>query len=77
MKIKVKDLDHLNELLLRKGFTKTSFSKAIKLSQPMTIQITNGDRHPSPPVAKRITDTLAVEFDDIFVIVKATGVTAG
>ncbi len=68
MKIKVKDPDRLNELIIMKGFNKTDFGKEIQLSNPMTIQITNGDRYPSPRTAKRICDTLEVQFDDLFVI---------
>lgn len=69
MKIKVKELDLFNEMLIRKGYSKTDFAKAIQLSQPMTIQITNGDRHPSPKTARRIVDVLQCEWDDIFEIV--------
>lgn len=68
MKIKIKDSQQLNELIIRKGFNKTDFSKCIKLSSPMTIQITNGNRNPSPKTAKKITDALEVEFDEIFAI---------
>ncbi|MFF2907669.1 helix-turn-helix transcriptional regulator [Paenibacillus sp. NPDC057934] len=75
MRIEVKDKNYLAELLMRKGFNKTQFSKEICLSQPMTIQITNGDRSLSPRIAKRICDVLEVEFDDIFEIVKTPQVT--
>ena len=70
MRIRIKDLEHLNVLIIQKGFNKTDFAKKIQLSQPMTIQITNGDRNPSPRIAKRISDILEVEWNDIFEIVK-------
>jgi DNA-binding XRE family transcriptional regulator len=71
MKIKLKDADRLNELIIMKGFNKTEFSKEIKLSQPMTIQITNGDRNPSPRTAKTICVILDVQFDELFSVVRA------
>jgi DNA-binding XRE family transcriptional regulator len=70
MKIQLKDISFFNALLLRKGFNKIAFSKEIGLSQPATVQLTNGDRHPSPRTAKRVTEVLEVEFDDIFTIEK-------
>lgn len=70
MKIKVKDPVRLNELVIMKGFSKTDFGKEIKLSNPMTVQITNGDRHPSPKTAKRICEVLECEWSELFEIVK-------
>lgn len=70
MKIKVNNPELLNELIIKKGFNKTDFSKEIQLSQPMTVQITNGDRSPSPRTAKRICMALEVKFDDVFEIIK-------
>jgi DNA-binding XRE family transcriptional regulator len=78
MKIKVKDMDEFNRLVIMKGFSKTDFAKAIRLSQPMTIQITNGDRGPSPKTAKRIVEVLECNWNDIFEIVKSpTAVKSG
>lgn len=70
MKVKVKDPMRLNELIIMKGFSKTDFGKEINLSNPMTVQITNGDRHPSPKTAKRICEVLECEWESIFEIVK-------
>lgn len=70
MKIRVKSTECLNELIIMKGFSKTDFGKEIGLSQPMTTQITNGDRHPSPRTAKRICDVLECEWSELFEIVK-------
>ncbi|MGE8078123.1 helix-turn-helix domain-containing protein [Peribacillus loiseleuriae] len=68
MKIKVKDPLKFNELLIRKGFNKADFSKAIELSRPMAVQLSNGSRYPSPKTARKITKVLEVDFDDIFLI---------
>ncbi|THF83712.1 helix-turn-helix domain-containing protein [Cohnella fermenti] len=70
MKIRVKDTDRLNTLLIMKGFNKLDFSKQIGSSHPMTVQITNGDRNPSPRTAKRICEVLECEWSDIFEIVR-------
>jgi len=70
MKIKVRDLDRLNELIIMRGFSKTDFGKEIQRSQPMTVQITNGDRSPSPKTARRICEVLDVEWNELFEIVK-------
>ncbi|AKG34655.1 helix-turn-helix transcriptional regulator [Paenibacillus durus] len=72
MKIKVKDTDRLNSLIIMKGLNKTDFGKAIQRSQPITIQITNGDRNPSPRTAKRICEVLECEWSELFEIVKTT-----
>jgi len=70
MKIRIKNSIRLNELIIMKGFSKTDFGKEIKLSQPMTVQITNGDRNPSPKTAKRIAEVLECEWTELFEIVR-------
>ncbi|WP_281869928.1 helix-turn-helix transcriptional regulator [Brevibacillus parabrevis] len=70
MKIHLKDPVRFEELLIRKGYSKRSFAEAANIGQVTALQIANGDRNPSPRIAKRITDALEVEFDDIFEIVK-------
>jgi DNA-binding XRE family transcriptional regulator len=76
VKIKLKDNDAFNELLIRKGLTKSGLAAAIEMSVPMTIQISNGDRGPGPKTAKRITEVLKVDFDEIFKIEKPEKSTA-
>lgn len=71
MKIQIKDVTRFNELIIMKGFTKTAFGKEINLSNPMTVQITNGDRSPSPKTAKRIAEVLECEWTELFEIVRA------
>ncbi|MGF9821430.1 helix-turn-helix domain-containing protein [Brevibacillus agri] len=72
MKIRLKDPERFGELLIRKGHSKRSFAEASGIGQVTALQIANGDRNPSPRIAKRITDALEVEFDEIFVIEKTT-----
>jgi DNA-binding XRE family transcriptional regulator len=71
MKIKLKDADKFNELLIRKGFSKRGLAQAAAIGEATVIQICNGDRNPSPRIAKKITEVLEIEFDAIFCIVKA------
>lgn len=68
LKIKLKNARSFNELIIKKGFSKNSLSKATKLGQPTIVQISNGTRNPSPFSAKKIVDVLGVEFDEIFKI---------
>ncbi|NIK68774.1 helix-turn-helix transcriptional regulator [Paenibacillus sp. BK720] len=70
MTIKVKDLSSLNKLIIMKGYSKTDFSKEIGMSQPVTIQITKGQRNPSPKTAKRISEVLECGWEEIFEIVE-------
>lgn len=70
MIIKLKSSYDFEERLIRKGFSKKAFAEAASIGQVTALQICNGDRNPSPRIAKRICDTLEVSFDDIFEIVK-------
>ena len=71
MKIILKDIENFQELLLRKGFTRRELGRQAGISEVYAQQISNGDRHPGAKVAKRICDSLSVEFDDIFFILDA------
>lgn len=70
MKIRIKDADLLNELIIMHGFNKTEFGKELGMSQPAVTQIINGDRNPSPRTAKRICEVLDCEWSELFEIVK-------
>ncbi|WP_034763678.1 helix-turn-helix transcriptional regulator [Rossellomorea vietnamensis] len=70
MKIVIKDQEEFNELLIRQGFSKRLFAKETKLSEATIALISNGNRNPSPRVAKKICLKLEVEFDEIFKIEK-------
>ncbi|WP_051250602.1 helix-turn-helix transcriptional regulator [Paenibacillus harenae] len=66
MKIKVKDTNELNKMIVKKGFNKTEFGNEIDLSHSMTNQITNGKSQPSPKTAKRICEVLECAWEEIF-----------
>lgn len=68
VKIKVKEINKLKELLVIKGFSQRSFAKKINISSPYLNQIVTGERLPSAKIAKKITDELGVSFEDIFFI---------
>lgn len=71
MKIVVKDKLFLKEKIVKAGYSLRGFGRKINISSGYIIQICNGDRNPSPDVAKRMTDELQVEFDSIFFISNA------
>lgn len=71
MKIRLIDPIQFEELLIRKGFSKKAFAETAGIGQVTALQICNGDRNPSPRIAKRICDALEVSFDDIFEIIKS------
>lgn len=71
MKIIVKDIGALNELVLKNGFTQRSFGREIQISEAYSHQVLNGKRNPGPQIAKKISAMLNVEFDDIFFIESA------
>lgn len=66
MAIYLKDIQGFNILLIKKGFNKSSFAKETQVSKSSITNISNGTRHPSPLIAKRITDALDIDFDEIF-----------
>lgn len=63
-------VDQLNELLMRKGLTRKAFAEVAQIGLATATQICNGNRKPSPPTAKKISNALDVEFDEIFYIQK-------
>lgn len=71
MNIRLKDVQEFNKLLIISGFSQRSFAKEINISSPYMNQIANGERSPSPKVAKKICDGLNVGFDEIFFIESA------
>lgn len=68
MVIKIKNADEFKKMLIVKGFTQRSLARHIDISEPYANQIVNGERNPGPQIAKKITEALEVEFDDIFFI---------
>lgn len=70
MKVRVKEIDFLEMLLIKSGFTKSTFAQETGLSQSTIYQIIKGKRNPSPVVAKKICMALRTEFDDLFEITR-------
>lgn len=68
MKIVLKDQLKFNEIVMRKGFSKSKLAKTADLSHAYIFQICHGERHLSPGSAQKITQALGVEFDDVFTI---------
>ncbi|WP_314061321.1 helix-turn-helix transcriptional regulator [uncultured Vagococcus sp.] len=56
----------LEMILYRKGLTNGEFASEIGVSENTLSYILNGKRKPSAKLAKKIVDSLNVEFDDIF-----------
>lgn len=71
MKIIIKDIALLNELILKKGFTQRGFGREINISEPYAHQVLNGKRNPGPKIAKNMADALGESFDSIFFIESA------
>lgn len=68
MKIKLKDKNKFKEILLIKGYTQRGYGRAIGISEPYANQIANGVRNPGPAIARKTSELLEVEFEDIFFI---------
>jgi len=51
-----------------KGYSVRGFSKRINISHSYLSQILNGNRCPSPSIAKKIADGLNEDIEDIFFI---------
>lgn len=68
MKIKLKNPVELKKMLILNGLTQTDFAKSIEVTLPYFNQIINEERNPSPKIAKKIVEELALNFEDIFFI---------
>lgn len=68
LEIKIKDTQKLAETIIKSGYTKRSFAKAINISNSFVSQITTGRKNPSPKVVKKICDELHINFDDYFCV---------
>lgn len=68
MQIALKDKSEFKRLIAIKGYSQRGLSRTIGVSEPYVNQIANGERHPSPQVAKN-TELLEKRFDDIFITV--------
>jgi transcriptional regulator with XRE-family HTH domain len=66
----ITNVDTLNELRFRKGLSKRGLAQVAGIGQVTALQVCNGQRNPSAPVAKKIVDALETDFDTVFEIVK-------
>lgn len=70
MKIIVKDSEELRAILIEEGYSQREFSRLTGLSENYFNQIINHKRNPSPAIAKKISQQLGLEFNDVFQIRK-------
>jgi putative transcriptional regulator len=68
MTIKLKDAAAFRKELIMRGYSFNEFARVAGISGPYVAQIANGTRNPSAKVAKKISNALNVEFDDIFFV---------
>jgi DNA-binding XRE family transcriptional regulator len=68
MKIKLKDPVEFRRILIVNGFSQAELAKTIQVTQPYINQIVNEERFPTAKIAKKITDELNLEFNDILFI---------
>jgi transcriptional regulator with XRE-family HTH domain len=68
MMIKIIDKERLQDLLSKKGITKSSLRSAANISESYAGRILEGKVSPSPQVAKKICELLDVSFNDIFYV---------
>lgn len=68
MQVKLKNPRDFKCLIAKKGYSQRGFAEIIDLSYEYFNQITNDRLSPSGKSAKKITDALGLEFDDIFFI---------
>jgi transcriptional regulator with XRE-family HTH domain len=68
VQVKLKNQREFKCIIAKKGFSQRGFAKEIKMSYEYLNQIANGRLSPSGKAAKKITDALGLEFDDIFFI---------
>lgn len=66
--IVLKSRSEFNEIIAKRGFSKRAFARESGMSEATFIQISNGKQSPRPDTAKKICDTLLLNFDDIFTI---------
>lgn len=68
LQVKLKNPQEFKCIIAKKGFSQRGFAKQIHLSYEYFNQIANDRLSPSGKAAKKITDALGLEFDDIFFI---------
>lgn len=58
------------ELRIKKGMLGTDLAKAVGVTRQAIYALEKGTMHPTPDLAKRITNALEVNFDNIFSLVE-------
>ena len=66
MQFKLKNPDEFTMTLAKRGFTRNHFSKVAKVSRAYLHQIVKHEQTFGPVTAKKISDTLAMEFEELF-----------
>ncbi|KGE16635.1 helix-turn-helix transcriptional regulator [Paenibacillus wynnii] len=65
MKATIK-MEKLAELMFRRGWSRRQLAKNAGIGEVTAQQICNGQRNPSPPVVKKLTDAFGVDFSELF-----------
>ncbi|MBT9152217.1 MAG: hypothetical protein DDT35_00431 [Firmicutes bacterium] len=68
MKIRLKDVEAFQVLLLRKGLSQRELARVAKIHEGYVSMILRETHSPGPGVAARICKVLEVAFDDIFYV---------
>jgi transcriptional regulator with XRE-family HTH domain len=58
----------LKNTMVRQGYTGAGLARATGISQAYIVYILQGKRSILPPTAKKISDALRCDFDDVFEI---------
>jgi transcriptional regulator with XRE-family HTH domain len=68
MTIRLKNAKEFKRLLMEKGYSYRAFAKVSKVAFPTISDIANEKKFPTPQAAKKITEALGLEFNDLFFI---------
>ena len=68
MGVSFRDLSEVNQLIIKMGYSQGGFGKAAGISRGYANQVLRGDRKPTPGIAKKISDALEKDFDELFFI---------
>ena len=66
MKIVIKDTTETKRAIMQCGMSMAEFAERVDIGKYYWSAILNGNRHPSPALAKRIADALGKEIKDVF-----------
>lgn len=66
--LKMKNANEVRLMIAKEGHTIKTFARKIGVSHSYISQIINGVRVPSPVVAKKISNGLGMELEDIFLV---------